>query len=209
MDLPFTADQLFSVLARYNEAVWPAHIILRTMAIVAVVLAFVGQKAVDRSISVILGIFWLWMGLAYQFAFFTTITPAAWLFGALFLLQAVLLFWLGTAKGRVRFEFTWNWRSLAGLFLVALALIIYPALSYALGYRYPAVPTFGLPLPTTIFTIGVLLLAKPAMPRVLFIVPLIWTVVGSVAAFQLEVHQDLTLIIAGLVGLAGMVRASD
>src|SRR6478735_636787 len=49
----------------------------------------------------------------------------------------------------------------------------------------PAVPTFGLPCPTTIFTIGVLLFAKAPVPRSAFIVPVLWALVGSTAAFTL------------------------
>jgi hypothetical protein len=60
-----------------------------------------------------------------------------------------------------------------GAALVAFALIVYPVLSRLLGHEYPAVPTFGLPCPTTIFTVGVLLFAKAALPRSVLVVPLL------------------------------------
>lgn len=205
MDFPFSANQFLDLFSRYNESVWPAHIVLRTLALLVVAFLFVGQKAMDRTIMAILSLFWLWMALVYHLAFFTTINPAAWLFGALFLLQAAWLFWLGVIKGKVRFGFIWDRRDFAGLFLLLLALIIYPTLSYLVGHRYPAVPTFGLPCPTTIFTLGVLLVAKPPVPKSLFVIPLIWTAIGSVAAFKLEVHQDLSLLLAGLIGLVGVL----
>ena len=36
------------------------------------------------------------------------------------------------------------------------------------------------------------------MPRSVFVVPLLWAVVGSTAAFQLGVLQDLGLLVAGV-----------
>jgi hypothetical protein len=84
--------------------------------------------------------------------------------------------------------------------LIVYALAVYPALGEAFGAGYPAAPTFGLPCPTTIFTIGVLLLAKTDV-RAILVVPILWAAVGSVAAFTLGVYQDLGLLVAGVVAL--------
>ena len=62
-------------------------------------------------------------------------------------------------------------------------------------------PTFGLPCPTTIFTIGLLCFAVPPTPRSPLIVPLLWCLVGAQAAFLLGVQPDLGLIAAGVVGM--------
>jgi hypothetical protein len=97
-------------------------------------------------------------------------------------------------------------RRWAGWALIAYALIAYPLLGHAFGHRYPALPTFGLPCPTTIFTFGVLLLA--AAPRALFVVPLAWSAIGSVAAFRLGVVQEYGLLAAGLIGLAAVLQPS-
>ena len=88
---------------------------------------------------------------------------------------------------------------------MGFGLVIYPLLGYVMGHHYPAVPTFGLPCPTTVFTIGVLLFVSAPLPRSVFIVPLLWAAVGSIAAFQLGVLQDLGLLVAGLVGLVAVI----
>jgi hypothetical protein len=62
-------------------------------------------------------------------------------------------------------------------------------------------PTFGLPCPTTIFTLGILMFAKRPFPRSVFIAPVLWCAIGSFAAIQLGVFQDYGLVIAGLIGL--------
>ena len=37
MQIPFTAQQFFEVIARYNQAVWPAPLLLHALALLAVV----------------------------------------------------------------------------------------------------------------------------------------------------------------------------
>jgi hypothetical protein len=80
--------------------------------------------------------------------------------------------------------------------------VAYPLLGYAAGHRYPATPTFGLPCPTTIFTLGLLLWADRPMPRWLLAVPIAWSALGASAALQLGVPEDLGLVAAGVTSLA-------
>jgi hypothetical protein len=86
--------------------------------------------------------------------------------------------------------------------LVAYALVLYPVWSWFAGHRYPDTPTFGLPCPTTIFTVGVLAFLTTPYPRSPFVVPILWCTVGAQAAILLGVPQDFGLIVAGIVGLA-------
>jgi hypothetical protein len=78
-------------------------------------------------------------------------------------------------------------------------LLIYPVLGYFLGHVYPHSPTFGLPCPTTIFTFGLLLWADNKVPKYLLVIPLLWSLIGFLAAFQLGVLEDVMLLITGLV----------
>jgi hypothetical protein len=79
--------------------------------------------------------------------------------------------------------------------------VIYPAISVLTGHSYPRMPTFGLPCPSAVFTIGVLTLAKPHLPRLVLLVPALWCAVGVQAAFLVGVPQDLALGAAGLTGV--------
>jgi hypothetical protein len=67
------------------------------------------------------------------------------------------------------------------------------------------IPTFGLPCPTTIFTVGVLMLATPRSWK-LSIVPVIWSAIGGSAAFLLGVHADVALPVAGIALVIFSVR---
>ena len=90
MQLPFTKEQFFDLFAAYNVALWPALIALWIASVVVSVLLLWHRPPPDRWISALLGVHWAWSALAYHAAFFTRINPAAWLFAALFLGQAVL-----------------------------------------------------------------------------------------------------------------------
>ena len=202
MQPPFDVRQFFEVFERYNTAVWPAQIALTVAALVAVALAVRPRSGSDRLISVILGGMWLWMGVVYHLVFFRPINPAAGAFGALFALEGVLLILLGGWLGRLRFAWTPTIPGAVGAALVGYALVVYPILGYALGHRYPATPTFGLPCPTAILTLGLLAWVAPPWHWGILLIPLAWSGVGALAAMQLGVWEDLGLVVAGALTLA-------
>jgi hypothetical protein len=84
-------------------------------------------------------------------------------------------------------------------------LVVYPIWASLAGHPYPELPTFGLPCPTTIFTIGVLSLASSARLRPILVAPILWSLVGSQAAFLLDVKPDLGLLVAGIAAVAMFV----
>lgn len=205
MNLPFSQEQFFEIFARYNAAVWPAQIALNAAALACIALLFRADAAAGRWISGLLSFLWLWAAVAYHFAFFSDINPAAWLFGGVTFAGGLVFLWLGVLRGKLGFSFERDWRGLAGGALIAYALVVYPAVGYLVGHRYPAAPTFGVPCPTTIFTLGLLLFASPPVPRLAFLVPVLWAAVGSFAAFSLGVVEDFGLLAAGLIAVAAVM----
>jgi len=203
MTLPFTSDQFFGAFAQYNESIWPIQVVLNALAVTCLVLVFRPSLAASRVVSLILSLFWAWMAISYHFAFFTRINPAAWLFGVLFLAGSAAFAWFGVVKSRLGFQWARGVRAAAGVSLMVFALVVYPLVGYLVGHRYPSAPTFGVPCPTTMFTLGLLLLAAPPVPRWAFVVPLLWAAIGSSAAFLLGVIEDLALLVAGALGIAG------
>ena len=200
MVLPFSGEQLLANFALYNQAVWPAQVVLTALAVwVAVGLRSGGRTAARRT-DAVLAILWLWMAVAYHAAFFSAIIPAAWLFAGLFAGGAVVFAW-SAVRPRPGGAAPSGPRAVAGWLLVAYALLGYPAAALLVGHHYPAVPTFGLPCPTTIFTLGALLLS-PARRRLTFAIPLAWAAIGAVAAFRLGMPEDYGLAVAGLLALA-------
>lgn len=156
---PFTQEQFLNVFAQYNGAVFPLQIVFMILGIAALGLAIKKSTVSDRIILLILSFFWLWMGIVYHILFFSSINPLAYVFGVLFIVEAVLLLYFGVMKKQAGFSLTQNSYALIGLLFIAYALIIYPLIGTYLGHGYPRLPTFGLPCPTTIFTFGIFLLA--------------------------------------------------
>jgi hypothetical protein len=199
MQLPFTNDQFLGVFSAYNTAVWPAQIVVVLLALVAVFLTF-RRDSPSRGVAAILALLWCWTGVVYHWMFFAAINPAARFFGALCVLQSVLLLVFGVIRDSVRFRFRSDWRSLTGFVFIFYALVAYPAIGYALGHRYPANPTFGAPCPTTIFTIGLLLWTETRLRWYLMLIPFIWSLIGFGAALSLGIVEDTGLLIAGIAG---------
>jgi hypothetical protein len=206
MNLPFTPEQFFQVFAAYNLAVWPAQVLLHVLAIGMVALALWAPERAGRLVSVGLAILWCWLALAYHLAFFWSINPAAPLFAALSLVAAGVFLWLGAVRTELRFGAGPSAGRIVGLALIVFALVGNPALGAHLGHRFPAAPTFGLPCPTTLFTFGILLMAMLPVPKGVVIVPLLWAVIGSGAAFALGVTQDLALIVTVILGVCLLLR---
>jgi hypothetical protein len=205
ISLPFSPEQFFAVFARYNETVWPMPIALNSAALLSIALLLVPGAWPSFVITLILALLWAWMAIAYHIAFFTSINPAAWLLGMGFLLGSLAFAWHGIARPDLNFRFVRGVRGISGAALIVFALVLYPVIGYFLGHRYPAAPTFGLPCPTTIFTLGLLLFAASPLPKAVLLVPLLWAAVGALAAFQLGVYEDLALIIAGVVTIVVML----
>jgi hypothetical protein len=86
--------------------------------------------------------------------------------------------------------------------------LLYPALGLVFGLSYPRLPSFGVPCPTTILTVGALLMLPRSDARVVTLIPILWTAVGGSAAFVLGIQADLLLPVAGALMLAYVVLPS-
>ncbi len=200
VSLPFTTSQFLAVFARYNLSVYPAQILLMLGAVITIILTIVPIKRGGSIIFGILGLLWLWMGGVYHCLYFSAINPLAYLFGALFILEAAILLYAGVAHGAGGFAWRRDGFSVAGLVCILYSLAVYPVIGTIAGHPYPELPTFGLPCPTTIFTFGILLLADRRVPWYLLVIPFVWACIGFFAALSLGITEDYGLLVAGVAG---------
>lgn len=200
MQAPFSTEQFMEVILRYNQAVWPMQIALYLLAVALVYLAARGTERADRWVAGMLAFLWAWMGIAYHWVFFTGINAAAWVFGGLFVLEAILLVAAGVMSDRLRFSFEGDAYGYTGAVFLLYALVAYPLLGALAGHGFPDGPTFGLPCPTTIATFGVLLWATRRVPGWLVAIPAIWSLIGTGAAVQFGIPEDYGLLLAGVAG---------
>lgn len=207
MDLPFSTEEFLDVFERMNLAIWPAQLAAYALGVAVLVLAVRGGPLAGRAVPALLALVWAFVGVVYQLVFFAPVNPAAWLFGAAFLAEAVLL-WDAAAHRRLAFGWATSPRTLAGAVIVAYAAIVYPLLGAAWGRAWPHAPMFGVaPCPSVIFTFGILLLARGRVPARLLVVPFLWALLGASAALHLDVREDLGLLLAGLVATALLLLA--
>lgn len=201
MTLPFTREQFFQVFGAYNADVLPLQIGLVLLALSAFGALMVRRRDSDRVISAILAALWAWMGIVYHLMYFREVNPAATLFGIAFLAAAAVFFWTGVVQGRLAFNGESRARRIAGHVLIGYSLVGYPLLAALLGREFPEIPTFGLPCPTTIFTLGMLAFLSAPFPRYVLAIPIAWAMIGVQAAFRLGVYEDFGLSVAGLAGM--------
>jgi hypothetical protein len=195
--IPFTTDQFFGVFTAYNLSIDGATIALNA---IAMALVWVSLRPTRWSSAVVwLGLagLWLWTGVVFHLTHFTSVTPAAYLFGALFVAQSLLF--AHAATRRIAFEPVRGAARSLGALLVVYALVMYPAIGVISGDRYPALPLFAAPCPLSIFTFGLLLWTRGRVPTYLFSIPVVWSVIASSAIFQFGVVQDVVMPIAALL----------
>ncbi|HLP47219.1 MAG TPA: DUF6064 family protein [Candidatus Kapabacteria bacterium] len=204
MKVPFTKDQFFAVFTMYNQAIWPVQILLIAAAVAVLILIALRRTYAGRTAVFFTSALWLWAGIVYHWLYFRPINPAATIFSAFFVIQAVLLCLLG-------FSSTWTmlWskhhpNAIVGWLLVAYALAIYPLLGGLFGHPYPSAPTFGAPCPITIFTFGILLML-PRAPWWVFVIPALWAIVGFNAALSFTVFEDYGLLLSAVLAIGSLV----
>jgi hypothetical protein len=196
MRLPFTHEQFLAAFAAYNTAWWPAALVLWLLSIVAIWRLYRHEAGASRLLSAVLALQWGWAGAVYHLAYFRPINPAAAAFGLLFLVQSFLILRSGVLRSRLTFAPSRSAPGRVGGVLLGYALL-YPVVGLLTGLRYPALPSFGVPCPTTILTAGAMLLAPHNAIRHVALIPVGWAVVGGSAAFLLAVPGDLVLLLAG------------
>jgi hypothetical protein len=199
--LPFTAEILFASMTQYNQALWPLPPVALLLGLAAVLLTVRPVRDSNRLISGYLAAAWLWVGIVYHMLHFARLDFAAPLYGALFVLEGLLLLWLAV-QGRLAFSFHGGPIGWVGLALAMLA-VAWPLVDRLSGLSWQAERVVGLaPAPTTILTLALLLLADRRAPPYLAIIPLLWTLIAGATAWILWIPQDLALPVAGLGGFA-------
>jgi len=194
MAIPFSHDAFLDVFGAYNSVLWPMVVALWVVTAGLALRGMRKGRMDGRGIFALLAVHWGWSGIAYHWFFLRRITPAGALFGALFVAQAVLFIWLA-ATSRAQFIMNRRLRGMLGGALVCYGLL-YPLVGFGFGLRYPRMPLFAVPCPTTLVTAGLLLTAV-SLPRWVNIVPILWAALGISAAFVLGIWADLALVLAG------------
>lgn len=206
MNIPFTTELFFNVIENYNLSVFPAQIFISILALASVFLIHSKSRWKNKLIGGYLALLWIWIGIVYHLIFFTSINQAAYLFGAFFILQGVLFLFETIGRENLQFEFKRETSNVFAYFFIIFGIIIYPILLYFLEGSLNKTITLGLPCPSTILTFGFLMLTSKKFPKYLLIIPLLWTFVGTSAAFNFGVYPDYMMPLSAIIAIIYLVK---
>ncbi|HNW99953.1 MAG TPA: DUF6064 family protein [Candidatus Cloacimonadota bacterium] len=197
--LPFGSNDIFREFLAYNNSIWPMPIIGYALGLIAVISMSYENKLSDRMIALVLGFFWMWIGVMQQITFFSQIIPWANLFGILFIVQSFLILWFGVLLNRLQFRVTFSGYNLIGIIFIIYSLVAYPLIGFFTGHVYPSTAVFGIAAsPTAIFTFGMFLFTEDQFPTLLLYIPLVWSLLGFATSMATGMHEDFALFVAGI-----------
>ena len=105
MRIPFSTDDFLAVFERYNSEVWPVQLFFYALAIMAVVSLMIKFEKGSQMVNQLLSALWLWMGIVYHIKYFSSINPAAYLFGGMFIIQGLIFAYLSVDKTKLEYKF--------------------------------------------------------------------------------------------------------
>lgn len=200
-----TGEQLLEAVATYNQAIWPMQIIGYVLALITVVLAFKKTVWASRINFAVLTFFWLWVALMYWLPSAGPAFPIGYVFLVLYLIEGVL-FLVQAVKGKLTFGTYNKIHTIGGLTMILYTMIGYPLLGIFLGHPYPEASLIGLtPCPLTLFTFGLLLLTRSAVPIILLIIPFFWGLSG-VLWISIGMWEDIGMVLGSIIALVLILR---
>lgn len=208
--MPFTTEQFFEVFRSYNTIVFPFQVLILALGILLVFLVRKESSFVSSFIKSYLLFLWLWIGIIYHIMFFTTINKAAYIFGALFVVQGLLFFVEFFIRNKFELIFENKRITYIGFALLIFGAIVYPIIGLTLGKPIEYSIILGLPCPSVIFTIGIMIFLRKNLSKYLLIIPVLWAFIGFFAAIKFGVYQDIALPVSAFIVLyTNIIKAKN
>ncbi|MEO8187127.1 MAG: DUF6064 family protein, partial [Burkholderiaceae bacterium] len=152
---PRTYYRLFEL---YNAEIWPLHVAALFAGLTIFLLMRSRIAWRGRMIAAILAACWLWIAWAFHWRHYATINWAASYFAAGFIIEALLLMWIGVVRDHLRFDSNPSVASRTGIAIFAFALLVHPLLGLLSGREWGQLEVFGVtPDPTAVATLGLLM----------------------------------------------------
>jgi preprotein translocase subunit Sec61beta len=200
--LLFSPRTYYRMFELYHAQIWPIHLVVIGLAVAIVVLLRRDDKWRGRAIAALLAASWVWVAIAFHLQRYATINWAAKYFAVFFVIEALMLTWLGLVHRRLRFALSREPAPYIAVGLLLVALVLEPIAGRIAGRTWQQVEVAGLtPDPTAVVTLALLALAVPRAPRVLFVIPVLWCVIGGATLWALGSGEAWIVLLSGLCGL--------
>lgn len=149
-----------------------------------------------RFALVLLASSWLWCGWVFQMQYHANLNWAAPQFTWVFSAQAALLVLVTLFSKTLSWRFEvrkYQWPSL----LILLMALLYPLIGLVEGRSFSQTEWVGLmPTPTTLATLGVVILLTGRWTWLLLPIPVIWGLVSAAFTWRLELFEPYILAVA-------------
>lgn len=200
--LLFSARTYYRLFEIYNSEIWPTQILAIALGIAMLACLFRTEAWQGRVVTAILAVCWFWVAWAFHIERYATINWAANYFAAGFVIEALLLIWIGTIRGQLHFKPAGNASRLAGLGVFLFALAVQPLIGPIMGRPWLQAEIFGItPDPTVIATLGILLLASNRIVWALLPIPIIWCGISGATLWAMESQDALMTPLTALLVL--------
>lgn len=202
--LPFDGPTWLAILEQYNQAIWPLHGLAALLVLASIALAFTGWRQAGRTVGLLLGVLWIWVGLTF---FGGSVVPfhfAAEALAGVFVGQGLMLVFALTVMDRAAFGWPGGWPGGLAVVLLVYAVVVHPLLGHLLmATPWTQLSYVGVaPGPTALLTLGLLLLAQPRPTLIVAIIPLLWALVTGYMAAGLDLPLEYIPAVLGVVASA-------
>jgi len=198
---PYEHPQLKAFLATFargNAAVWPMQLVWYAGAMAMIGLALWSRPRATQLICLLAAADLAWEGIVY-FAMQRSDMNLAWLWAAVFVLEAILLLVAGIVRRDSVIAPRWDLASVLGALFILYALVAYPIIGLLGGHSLGTLPVFGLaPCATVIFIFGLLLWGRPPAPTYLLPILLAWGLCAAPPMLATGIVADVGLVVAGV-----------
>jgi hypothetical protein len=203
--LLFSPRTYYRMIERHNEALWPAHLATIGLGLAAVVMLRRPAAARGRATLAVLAVLWAWVGWSFVWRRYASINWAASYLVWLFVVEALVLLWLGVLRQRLAF----GWRSgaggLLGAALFLTAILAYPLIAPLTGRGWQQSEVFGVaPDPTAVATLGLVLLLEGPLRWAVMLPPALWCLVAGLTLYAMGSAEAWVPLAAVALALAGL-----
>ena len=186
-----TSRNLFQIFERGNTAIWPLQLVCYASAAAMIGLALWQGRRASQFICLFAAAVLAWVGIVY-YGVVDNGMHLAGVWVAVFLLEAILFLVAGIVRRNLVFAPRWDLSGVLGAVVMGIGLVGFPLVEVLSGYPMHALTVFGLsPCTTVIFFFGLLLWARPPVPKYLLLLPLAWALTSA--------PNDLTLGIVAVI----------
>ena len=200
--LMFSSQTYYRLFALYNLEWWPLQMLALALGAAVLALRQRGGEWAGRAIAGILAACWLWVAWGFHWQRYASINLLAGYFAWAFVVQALLLLWLGVVRGRLTPAPATRLQRHVGLGLLLFALLVFPLMGPLQGRSWTQAEVFGMaPDPTALAMLGVLLFAGARPVWALFPIPVAWCLISGATLWAMEAPDFAVVPLAALLAL--------